>query len=279
MSLGKSKDQLDTAAVQLDCASCHRGDGRDPEPDGKMFTGLPQNAVLPARSDGAGMQPILFERHCQGCHPLTINRTVEEKPGSGVAAVRHRLQPKELKAVLRGYYTERFFVGGLKYSPAFLKMPLPGKNPLRDEEKRTAEDLIAKHVKADERILFGASTCQKCHASLSHDQGSIPAAAIPQVWFERAKFDHAAHRAVDCLQCHQGAKESQVNADVLLPAVGTCQQCHAPAQRLSGGARFDCVECHRYHNGEHPLQGIGASARQPAISGKIGIAKFLAPEP
>jgi hypothetical protein len=209
---------------------------------------------------------------------LTINRTVEEKPASGVAAIRHRMQPAELHETLRGYYTERFFEGGLKVSPAFLKIPLPGKNPLRDEEKRTAEELIAKHVKADERILFGASTCQKCHASLSDDKSSIPAGAIPQVWFERAKFDHTAHRAVDCLQCHTGATESRVNTDVLLPDVGTCQQCHAaPLRRgdkVVGGARLDCVECHRYHNGEHALQGIGA-ARQPALSGRVGIERFL----
>jgi predicted CXXCH cytochrome family protein len=279
----KRQDQPDTEAVQLDCASCHRGDGREPAADAKLLAGLPQNAVLPARSAGAYMQPILFERHCQGCHPLTIDPAVDGKRQAGFPAVRHRLQPKELKEVLRGYYTASFFDGGLKVNPAFLKIPLPGKNPLREEEKRTADDLIAKHVNADERLLFGASTCQKCHASLSRDTRDIPSAAIPQVWFEKAKFDHAAHRAVDCLQCHAGAAKSQVNKDVLLPDLGICQQCHAERQRrgdqVVGGARFDCVECHRYHNGEHPLQGIGASARQPAPGGKIGIAKFLSPGP
>jgi hypothetical protein len=275
----RKNKELDTAAVQLDCASCHRADGRDPEADGQVLAGLPQGAVLPARGDGAYMQPILFERHCQGCHPLTIGRNAEKQP---LTTIRHRLQPRELRQVLRGYYTTRFLEGGLKVRPAFLKIPLPGKNPLRDEEKRTAEELIAKHVQADERILYGASTCQKCHASVNDANSSIPPAAIPQVWFAKAKFDHGAHRAVDCLQCHEGAAQSLVHTDVLLPTIASCQQCHVAAQRHGdqavGGARFDCVECHRYHNGAHPLQGIGAAARQPAIGGRVGIDRFLGPD-
>jgi nitrate/TMAO reductase-like tetraheme cytochrome c subunit len=31
---------------------------------------------------------------------------------------------------------------------------------------------------------------------------------------------------------------------------------------MGGGADASCVECHRYHNIDHPAQGIGAAARR-----------------
>lgn len=276
-------DQADAAAVQLDCMSCHTGDARDARINGQPLAGLPQNAVVPVRRDGAYMQPILYERHCQGCHPLTIKRTLKSGVLAGDVTVRHRMQPAELKEVLRGYYTELFLKGSLEVSPAILKIPLPGKDPAADAARRTAEAMIAQHVEEDTRILLSANTCQKCHPSLARDRERIPPADIPQVWFGRAKFDHAAHRAVACVECHGEAQESQVHTDVLLPAIGTCVKCHAPPSRrgdqVSGGARFDCVECHRYHNGDHPLQGTGAAARQPANRKKLDIERFLSPNP
>ena len=115
-------------AIQLDCAACHQ----------------------PAGSDGALMQPIVYERHCQACHPLTIDRGV---------TVRHRVQPGELEQVVRGYYTAQFLKGNLAIDPGFLKQPLPGKNPLRPDDRQTARKLIEQHVAADTSLLLGPSTC------------------------------------------------------------------------------------------------------------------------
>jgi hypothetical protein len=253
--------------MKLDCAACHQTDVRDgPAPDAAL-AGLPHNAVLPARSDGAYMQPILYERHCQACHPLTIKRTVKDDPLSGQVAFRHRQQPAELENAVRSHYTEQFLKGKLDTSPAFLKVPLPGKNPER-KEAAAATAAIEKHVAADMAMLLGASTCQKCHTSLAKDRARIEPAGLPEVWLVHAKFDHAAHRAVACLDCHTGARNSQSNTDVLLPAIDNCRQCHAPSRQVAGkttgGARFDCTECHRYHDGDHPLAGIDAASRQPS---------------
>ncbi len=48
--------------------------------------------------------------------------------------------------------------------------------------------------------------------------------------------------------------------------VASCQRCHAPAgydgANPVGGARHDCTECHRYHNGDAPRKGLGASERE-----------------
>jgi predicted CXXCH cytochrome family protein len=239
--------------IQLDCASCHHPDGQAASVAGAL-DGLPASAVRPARSDGALMQPILYERDCQACHPLSIPRGPKEP-----YAVRHRLQPAELEEVLRGYYTGQFLKGALGGDAAILTRPLPGKNPQRADERKTARDVIDRHVAADTALLLGASTCQKCHPSLAADRTRVEPGRMPQVWFERAKFDHAAHRGVACLDCHAGAAESQRSTDVLLPGIAVCVKCHAPLNETdavaTGGARFDCVECHRYHDGDHPLHG------------------------
>jgi hypothetical protein len=70
----------------------------------------------------------------------------------------------------------------------------------------------------------------------------------------------------------------------MIPGIDNCQKCHAPRREdngvVSGGVRFHCTECHRYHNGAHPLQGIGAAARAPAE--RRGLEDFLRgtfPEP
>jgi hypothetical protein len=56
--------------------------------------------------------------------------------------------------------------------------------------------------------------------------------------------------------------------------------CHAPAEigngRVRGGASVACTECHRYHNGDHPTQGLGATARR-GVTG-MSLEQFLSGE-
>ena len=47
--------------------------------------------------------------------------------------------------------------------------------------------------------------------------------------------------------------------DMLLPGIANCSNCHNPGR--DSRARSDCVECHRYHNGDSPLAGKGSPAR------------------
>jgi hypothetical protein len=77
---------------------------------------------------------------------------------------------------------------------------------------------------------------------------------------------------MDCRQCHPAAyadaqNPSRESKDVLVPQRDVCLQCHGPPSSSEsaapGGARFDCVECHRYHNGSAPLAGSGAKAESP----------------
>jgi hypothetical protein len=102
---------------------------------------------------------------------------------------------------------------------------------------------------------------------------------VPVIWFQHARFDHGAHRAVDCATCHDVVEQSRDHHDVLLPGISTCLKCHGPAPSsltgpASGGAGSGCTECHRYHNGDQPLQGLGASARGVSSHERLSVERF-----
>ncbi len=101
---------------------------------------------------------------------------------------------------------------------------------------------------------------------------------IPERWLLDATFHHGSHRMLDCTACHADAGKSKSTGDVLIPSIAVCRTCHSESpgqgagavagqiadgqgQRAEGqgslrellsrtmqGARFDCVECHRYHD-------------------------------
>jgi len=175
-----------------------------------------------------------------------------------------------------------------KEYPDFFKKdprPFPGKD-MSVEEKMAREEIQKKTVSmekllyraevrgAEKATFLGKRTCGECDYFEPRNGDGMPKrvlpTAVPAAWLKHALFNHAAHRAVACGSCHERAeanhpRASMTSADVMLPGIDNCRQCHSPQTRVSGGvrggARFDCVECHRYHNGDSPLQGIGAKSR------------------
>lgn len=244
--------------VQLDCGSCHQLGGGD---------------AGTARPTGAYYPLVTYENACRACHPL--HEFDDKLPKLSVP---HRLQPEELRTFLRRAYRDEFLTDSGKLLDKPLKPSL--RLDARDTEAvATARTAIEKRVTAaEERLYSGANTCGKCH-DYDADPGRMTPKAIvpvqvPDLWLPHAKFDHAAHKAVDCRGCHAGAYPEGVDLTklverepVAITGVETCQKCHGPATTVNGeprgGARADCVECHRYHNGDAPRQGLGAAARGP----------------
>ena len=64
-----------------------------------------------------------------------------------------------------------------------------------------------------------------------------------------ARFSHEKHEQVECADCHDAA-QSKKAADVLMPGIDTCRQCHTGA-RGDQGLRSNCITCHRFHYREH----------------------------
>lgn len=291
------------AKVQLNCASCHALDAgvraeTDPEYQNSEYKKLkdtlakgdPTHALLPPRAEGAYFLPVNFEVHCRSCHPLTANEGVVEAGGKKFEVPRfdvaHRKQPADLATDLRAGYLKGLSDSG---HPALKAPPeLGGKldAPPKGQAARTLGEEADQLASAAERLLFGvAGGCAKCHTvtpETENEKARIKAVPDRTVWFKHAKFNHASHRGATCATCHPGIKEkgeyiSQAEADKPEPpqivGVDTCRACHSPAgtrvpldgkEISGGGARHSCTDCHRYHNGDHPLQGRGAAARNTA---------------
>lgn len=298
----------DQSPVTLSCASCHVLDSGDSPVRRALLAGLPADALLPPRAAGAYMLPITYDNQCKACHPLTIERPQKPDDKTPVLTVPHRMQPDALYQFLENAYVGRY----LANNPSLLETPfvpprlLPGKPPPEpakpSPEQEKARAYIDKQIVNAEKLLYpGNLTCGECHNYETIGAVVVPTSpgpedfkpnvppafrvqrpAVPDVWFTHARFDHSAHRALDCRACHPAAYPDSPNAsekagDVLIPSITNCLQCHAPQRhengKLVGGARFDCTECHRYHHGDAPLQGLGAAARGPRD--KLTIQQFL----
>jgi hypothetical protein len=248
----QQENKADAAPVQLACASCHQLDAGDFGVNGGKA------------NSGAYMLPIVYGNQCQACHPLTVERDL---------TIPHRLEPKAIHDLLSGFFTAQVVRGNVGLLDKKVR-PLPGKLP--DSLDATVGEMIAKKVESAEKDLYlSKRLCAECHyfagksVAEAIKPGRVPElsivpANVPTVWLKHAKFNHTAHRAVKCAECHAGTDTSTVHTDVLIPDRDSCIQCHAPVTKAgTPGARFNCTECHAYHNGDHAEQGLGAGRRNP----------------
>jgi hypothetical protein len=186
------------------------------------------------------MRPPNYAQQCSSCHPLFFDRLIDaQAPHQAPEKVRAYVE-----SAIRGYIAEHPeqvgrpdpVRGRIPVNFPFEEIP-PAKTPDQWVERRTA---------AAERLLWG-KTCAECHiVQGSQSQRGLPQIApveMPKQWMPRARFEHAPHQLVTCDSCH-GASASRETADVLLPGIATCRQCHTPDR----GAESRCFECHQYHD-------------------------------
>jgi hypothetical protein len=233
-----SPEQPLDSLVQLDCKSCH----------------VTEQA-------GQYMMPVVFEQHCRACHPLEVAKTVDGKFTSW--NIRHGLKQSELREILLGISasTSAGVPAEDKSQPRLTpNLPLPGKTPGNNLAQNLGDP---EQVDAWQKSLF-REQCLKCHA----DESPAPAILaeptdfikpyLPARWFKHASFNHRTHESwANCRDCHAGAfgtdapsKPPLDDGQVLIPNIDNCVQCHAPQSSQAtfrATARFDCAECHRYH--------------------------------
>lgn len=288
--------RADSSPVHLDCVSCHRLDSGNFGIKPDMLGNLPTQPLLPPRAPGAYMLPIVYDMQCKACHPLDLERAKPDNPKVASLTLPHRLQPQDMHGWLTKTFENRYLKGeGSNLLDKFVPVrPIPGK-AMTEPSKLTAlaKDAIANQVYESEKAMYwNAKLCGECHHFDTTKPGGkvdpalvklgtapdlrVRPTAVPVIWYQHASFNHAAHRSVDCRQCHAKAYPflpdgkanptvSEKTGDIMVPDIENCLQCHAPRSHAGGqprgGARFDCAECHRYHNGDNPMQGIGATAQ------------------
>jgi hypothetical protein len=214
-----------TGIVHLDCTACHE----------------------PA---GGGYNPVRFDAHCQGCHAQNVfglqgPAGVTTKP----FIVPHGRPVAEVDRFIRSELIRQID----EQKSLLRKVPLPPNDRL-DAPRTPVPSDLGREADALSKMAGGLLSCRKCH-TMEGDR--VKPTNTPALWLPAARFDHTTHRAVRCAECHRmwgeqavvrGAGPESLN----VPGVDTCRDCHAPLRQRSGsafgGARYDCVSCHRYHH-------------------------------
>lgn len=207
----------------------------------------------PGGEDGL-LRAVVFEDHCERCHQL----------GFDLARPEERALHGDPELVL------------FDLQAAFSRDPLPleERHRLIIENPTRARNLdpspaILEQVTRAERFLY-ETRCSVCHAvDLSTSPPTVAAPGVTRDWLPHARFPHSRHgESLDltCTDCHEGAEASTATADVLLPTIEVCRDCHGRDGTF--GAAVDgrrvpsgCADCHGYH------QGPKATAAQRSSTG------------
>lgn len=261
--------------VKLECTSCHVLDATEIKAAANPAVA---SFDLPTRNPGRYYLPINYQTQCRACHTLTFDPRQDMKD----VEVPHGVQPDQVIDFLYRTYARKAVEDPGVLSRKVDGINLPGKRP----KESTAGKLLVESVNNATRFLFeNRTSCVECHSVQTDAKGTptrVEPTKVPEIWFTHASFDHSAHRGVSCRDCHarsyaldadnkKNAAASVVSTDVLIPGIDNCVQCHAPVKgsgwfakasnEVSGGASYDCTECHRYHNGDNVMQGSGALAQ------------------
>jgi hypothetical protein len=194
---------------QLQCASCH------------------------AQSQQGPMAVANFKDHCESCHPLEFHRKIDRR-------LPHD-KPEVALAFARQALTEY-----IAQHPGDVNLVEPALDPrimvARPGPAGNAAEWVRRALE-DTQTLMWRKTCIECHTPTPARE--IPKAQITTQWLKHATFSHAPHQLVTCTECHATAPISKATADVLLPGIATCQQCH---RSTNPSASANCTECHVYHD-------------------------------
>jgi hypothetical protein len=224
----------------LDCVDCHKS-----EPGGALIA------------------PINFELHCQSCHRLDFDLRMPDRqaPHGNAAEVQYMLGEFYSKVALEGGYDD-------VQAPVIVRQRRrPGAAAPTAAEQREALAWAQSKALQTTDTLFNSRACGVCH-SVSKDPDATQAGwmvapvRVAGVWFEKARFTHAKHATMACIDCHT-AQLSQSSADLLIPGIGAagpktsdrpyaCRDCHGGEKdtKLLGST---CIDCHGFHQADFPL--------------------------
>jgi len=285
----RQSGQSDDQPVTLVCSSCHRLD---------RASETAANRPNSTSQSGDYMLPISYERDCKSCHQLTyIGR---ENPSRAVnpksETVPHGWTGDRLRRYVEQVLDAKFINESdrsLQSTPLsdairqpLEKWRLPNRLPQASQPQSTVGEYLDAELKVAVKNL--RLQCGECHQMKSDsDSLDIEPMTMHPAWLAHAQFSHVAHRKVECRSCHAGAfpkdggEAAQTVAldtgDPFLPDRSVCLECHSPPRdsqtNAAGGAPFDCVLCHRYHDVDNPSHGRGNSTR--AAGERVTIPEFI----
>ena len=227
-------------------------------PDGKKVMAC-ADCHVPS-GDGRGFEPIKMETRCASCHKLEFD------PATPDRTVPHG-KPAEVVQALIDHYSGRF-LGGYSDRHAAADssrtVVLPSLEATPSARARMLGNARERAL-AVAKDVFERRMCADCHVvdRVDLEEWRVQPVKLTQAWMPAANFDHAAHGTslTPCSTCHS-AEKSKEAADVLMPGIKVCRDCHAGGD--SGGERTGklastCTSCHGFHGASRPLW------RQPSV--------------
>lgn len=211
------------------------------------------------RRDDGEIEPVRFEKHCQGCHNLGFDRRFgsQQAPHS---------TPAEVLTYLAGFYSLRPEVLG--------RLSAPERGRLGGRQGREQQLAAVAEWNAESLVR---NKCSKCHGFVTDPRRTrlarleVRPPRLRDGWLEHARFRHAPHLELElaCDDCHRQARASNAAADVLLPEIAACRDCHrspGPGEHPGAGrlGRVDCLGCHSYHPEPGEVQGLKSLAIAPS---------------
>jgi hypothetical protein len=191
---------------------------------------------------GQGFLPITFKGQCQSCHHLhfLVDLPWKRVPHGDDRAV---------VAAVEGFYAAQAIEHGIPATPAApqIERRLPGSPPAVAPSPSSARAWVAQKTRAALAVVFKSKEgCFYCHLP-DPKLGAfrVAPARLLTRFLPMARFDHAAHRAIHCENCH-AARQSQSSADLLIPGIERCTICHG-AENAAFKAQSTCISCHIFH--------------------------------
>lgn len=216
------QEHFDKALIELpgdqtrdiECADCH----------------VPTDA-------GTGFRPMSMPLTCQQskCHSLELTPPIEGRK------VPHASE-KVVMTMLRELFTSRAVnqVGKDSVATFDLKHARDG---AENEANRNAAALFTKE---------NEGTCLECH-EVSHTPKNretpwkVAPVHITEHWLPKARFPHDKHSTAACTSCHDVLK-SEKSADVAIPAISKCRECHVGSKEAKTRISSTCDTCHNFHD-------------------------------
>ena len=195
---------------------------------------------------GRLMASVSMEKHCQRCHSLAFDPKVTKRQVvHGEAA--------EVATMLREFYA-RIVLGDVPPDvnpPLDLPRMRPGAELTYPERLQALQIADQKATLVLRELFETRKVCSTCHEVSRTGDGlswKVAPVRVAKVWMPQALFSHAKHTTGRCSSCHD-MSQSKSSAQISMPDIAKCHECHVGASSVTGKVTSDCGMCHKFHAG------------------------------
>src|SRR5690606_36509681 len=178
-------------------------------------------------ADGVRFLPVDMERDCEACHSLVFDEV-----GGTFRTLRHG-RIEQARAELLSLDAPATRATGRRRPGEYASL--------------YRADFGGPGVAMLSRAMTEKGLCGQCHVPAG-PPGTLAVMPVtqPSRYMIHGWFDHEDHKQEQCTSCH-AAVTSDSSADLLLPGIAQCRDCHQGESARSAEVPSSCAMCHSYH--------------------------------